>query len=136
MGVLSNETVNASVDALTALANLGFLRIYSGPIPEECDDPAGAGSVLAEFALPDPAFAAAVDGYAAMDCSPPLEDASAANSGVATWYRVFKADGTSPLWQGQVGATGSGKSVEVNTVNIQAGAVVTLTAFTVLQPKG
>jgi hypothetical protein len=48
---LSNAAVNAKADALAALANNGYLRIYSGSQPADADSAITSQVLLAEVAI-------------------------------------------------------------------------------------
>src|SRR3982751_4605129 len=98
---LSNEVANAQCDATTALAANGYTRIYDGSQPAISNTPVSTQVMLAELRLGSPAFGAAVNGVATANAITP--DSNAPATGTAAWFRVFKSDGTSPLWDGTVG---------------------------------
>lgn len=128
---LSNEGANAAADAVTALANSGKLRIYSGTKPANADASI-TGTLLAELTLNATAFGAASAGVATANAI--TADSSADASGTATHFRVWKSNGTSPLWDGTVGT--SGADLNLNSVAISAGAQVSVSSFTYTQSKG
>lgn len=121
---MSNAAVNAEADALAALANGGFILFYSGTKPATADTAVTDQVLLAELGLGDPAFGAAVDGV--ITANPITPDSSANASGTATWFRVVTSGGGS-LWDGTVGT--SGANINLNSVEISAGALVGLSAF-------
>jgi hypothetical protein len=128
----SNEAANTACDAMAALANSGFLRIYDGTKPATADTAVTSQVLLAELTMNATAFGAAVAGVATANAV--TQDASANNTGTATWFRVWKSNGTSPLWDGTVGI--SGTDLVLNSVAISSGAAVSITSFTVTEGKG
>ncbi|MFI6793662.1 hypothetical protein ACIBG4_40660 [Nonomuraea sp. NPDC050383] len=133
---------NASANAIAALVDggsgAGKLRIYSGSQPAT---PATAptGTLLAEFTLSDPAFAAAVAGAVGLDTTPALTVTGLAN-GAAGWFRLVdsaEAAGTGlGVLDGSVSATGGGGDLTMNTTTISTGVNVTINAGTVTMPSG
>lgn len=128
---LSNTAANAAVDAVTALANTGYLRIYDGSQPANANTAIGSQVLLAELRFNATAFAAAVAGVAAANAI--VDDSSANATGTATWFRVLKSDGTTVLFDGTVGT--SGANLNLASVAISSGQVISVTAFTYTQPE-
>lgn len=120
---------NAELDALAALANSGYLRIYTGAQPAT-PETAASGTLLAELRFGVTAFAAAADGAIAANAI--TADSSADNTGTAGWFRVLKSDGTTALWDGSVGTSGS--DLNLNSTAIQSGANVSISALTYTLP--
>lgn len=128
----SNAAANAAADAMAALCNGGYLRIYDGAQPANADTSVGSQVLLAELTFANPAFTAAVAGVATANAI--QSDLTANATGVASWFRVFKADGTSAVWDGSVGVAAA--DLVVNSVNFQAGARIDVTALTLTELKG
>ncbi len=96
---------NARLDAITTIAGAsGYLRIYSGTPAVDCAASIGASVLLAELVMNATAFAAAVAGV--LTANSIAQDASANASGTATWFRLWKSDGTTAVMQGTVGTSG------------------------------
>ena len=116
---------NSQLDAITTFAGAGAkLRIYGGV------QPATGGAVTTQlvndFTLGTP-FAPA---SASATLSPTLPSASTGSTaGTATWFRVYKADGTTQVIDGTVGTSGS--DMNLNTTTISVGVAVSVTAWTV-----
>lgn len=127
---MSYAAVNAENDALAALANSGKIRIYTTPRPANADT-AASGTLLAELTFGVTAFGASVDGVITANAITP--DSSADNGGTAAWFRVLKSDGTTALWDGEVGTATS--DLILNSVTIGAGAQVSITALTHTIPR-
>lgn len=127
----STECINLEADQLCALANNGYLRIYSGVQPTDPDTALSGNVLLAELRFGATAFGAAVAGVAAANAI--TKDSTADATGTAAFFRVFKSNGTTALWDGTVGT--SGADLNINTVSIQANAEVSVTAFTYTAQK-
>ncbi|GAA3172580.1 hypothetical protein [Nonomuraea roseoviolacea] len=131
---------NAAANAVAALVDggsaAGKLRIYTGSQPAT-PATAPSGTLLAEFTLSDPAFAAAVAGAVGLDTTPALTVAGLAN-GTAGWFRLLdstEAAGTGlGVLDGSVTATGGGGDLTMNTTTISIGVNVTVNAGTVTMP--
>lgn len=128
---MSEAAVNAEADALAALVDNGFLRIYDGTQPASPDVPVTTQVLLAELRLGIPAFAAASNGI--IVANPITSDISADASGTASWFRVFGADGTSPVWDGSVGLAGC--NLNLTSVDISAGDDVQVLSLVHTIPK-
>jgi hypothetical protein len=128
---LSNAGANAAADAVCALANTGYLRIYDGTQPANADVAVGAQVLLAELRFGATAFGAAANGVATANAI--TADASANATGTATWFRVLKSDGVTVLWDGSVGTATA--NLILNSVAITVGAAVSVSALTYTQSK-
>lgn len=129
---LTNLAVNTKVDALAALLNNGYLRIYDGTQPANADTAVSTQTLLAELRFNATAFGAGVAGVATANAF--TQDASANNTGTATWFRALKSDGTTVVFDGSVGTATA--NLILNSVAIQSGAEVEVTAFTLTEDKG
>lgn len=127
----ANDTVDAAVDAVSALLNNGYLRIYDGTQAADADTAVGAQVLLAELRFNATAFAAAVNGVAAANAF--TADASANATGTATWFRALASNGTTVVFDGSVGTATS--DLVLNSVAIQAGANVQVNSMSYTLPK-
>jgi hypothetical protein len=131
---------NAAADAVANLINggtgAGVLRIYTGSQPAT-PATAPSGTLLAEFTLSDPAFAAASGGSAALDVTPALTDDGLA-AGTAGWFRILdstEAAGSGlGVIDGSVTATGGGGDLTLNTTTISVGVSVEITSGSITMP--
>jgi hypothetical protein len=96
---VSNAAIGAALDALTALLNTGYLRIYSGTRPADADTALSGNTLLAELRFAATAFPAA----------------SAAATGTASFYRALKSDGTTVVADGGVSSGRTAVSVTAAT---------------------
>lgn len=131
---------NAAADAIVGVFSGGsgapVLRIYTGTQPAT-PATAPSGTLLAEFTLSDPAFAAASSGSAALDVTPALTDDGLA-AGTAGYFRICDsteaaATGLGVL-DGSVTATGGGGDLELNTTTISVGVSVEITSGSITMP--
>ena len=129
---LSNEAANAEANGAAALLNNGYLRIYNGSQPATADTALSGQTLLAELRFNATAFGAASAGVATANAF--TADSSANNSGTASWFRALKSDGTSPIFDGTVGTSGS--NLNLSSVSIVAGGAVQVTGFTFTASKG
>ncbi len=122
----SYEAANAAANAQTALLNGGVLRFYTGAQPANPDTAITTQTLLAELTIPNPAFAAAVNGVATANTI--TGDASANASGTAAWFRAFKTGGAVAVLDGTVGT--SLADCNLSTTAILAGQPVEVTSWT------
>jgi hypothetical protein len=127
----SNAAVNAKADAVSDLLDNGYLRIYDGSRPATADTAVGAQTLLAELrfnATAAPAASAGVLTFNALTA-----DSSANATGTASWFRALSSNGTTAVFDGEVGTSGS--DLNLATTSIVAAAEVSVTSFTYTQPK-
>jgi hypothetical protein len=116
---------NAQLDAITTFAGAGAkLRIYSGTQP--ATGGAITTQIVNDFTLGSP-FAPGASGAVLSPTLPSASTGSAAAT--ATWFRLFKADGTTQVIDGTVGT--SGTDMILNTTTISVGVAVSISAWTV-----
>lgn len=115
---------NAMLDEITtAIGASGLLRIYDGTRPATGGS---ATTLLAELALSATSAPAASGGVLTFNSI--TQDASANNSGTATWFRLTTSGGTAVV-DGNVGTSGS--DLNLTTTTITAGQPVSVTSFVI-----
>jgi hypothetical protein len=129
---LSNNVVNPQADALSDLADNGYLRIYDGTQPATADTAITTQTLLAELRFNTTAAPAASNGVLTFNAI--TQDSSANNTGTASWFRALKSDGSTVLFDGTVGVSGS--DLNIATTAIVAGAIVGVTSFVYTVSKG
>ena len=129
---LSNNVVNPQADALSDLADNGYLRIYDGTQPATADTAITTQVLLAELRFNATAAPAASNGVLTFNAI--TQDSSANNTGTASWFRALTSDGTTVLFDGAVGTSGS--DMNIATTSIVAGAIVGVTSFVYTVSKG
>ena len=125
---MADVTVNAQADAMATLLNNGYLRIYSGTQPATADTALSGNTLLAELRFNATAAPAASSGVLTFNAFTP--DSSADATGTASFFRAFKSDGTTVVFDGNVGTTGSTSCLEMATTTITAGVQISVTSFT------
>jgi hypothetical protein len=129
---MSVAAVNAEADALAALCNGGYLRIYDGLQPATADTVIAGQKLLAELRFGSPAFASAADGLITANAI--TKDSAADDTGTATWFRALGGDGTTVVFDDSVGTADAG--LILDSVSIAAGADVSVTLLTHRVTKG
>lgn len=125
---LSDEVVNAQADVLARLLDNGYLRLYTGAKPATANTALSGNTLLAELHFAATSAPAALAGVLTFNAL--TADSSADATGTATFFRAFKANGTSAVLDGTIGTTGSTSNLELNSVAITVGAAVSVTGFT------
>lgn len=135
----SDGTEIAAVAARTALLNNGTLCMFTGSQPADANTAISGQTKLCTLTFGATAFAAGTASGSAPSrvvtaaANSIASDTNAANTGTATWFRCYKSDGTTVVFDGSVGTTGC--DVNLNTTSIVAAATVALTSFTITQPE-
>lgn len=120
---LSDATVNAQANALAALCNGGFIKIYDGTQPASADSALSGNTLGVTLTFGATAFGAANSG---------VITANAITTGVAvagitpTFARIFKSDGTTVVMDVSAGASGANMTIGAFT----AGTTVSVSSFT------
>ncbi|MGX1196388.1 hypothetical protein [Parvibaculum sp. MBR-TMA-1.3b-4.2] len=126
---LSVAARNARNDALVAAIGGGaLLNFYSGARPASLADPI-TGDLLATLTCGDP-FAPASSG-GVITPNAVTEDPSADADGVCTHYRLFKADGVTPLMDGDVTEEDGGGDIEMKTTTFTIGNLILMSSWTI-----
>lgn len=128
---ITNAAASVAADAVLALVNTGYLRLYDAPQPATADTAISTQTLLAELRFGASAFAAASNGAA--NANAITSDPSANATGDAAWFRALKSDGTTVVFDGTVGT--SGADLNLGTVSIVAGSVVSVTSLIYTQSK-
>lgn len=121
---------DAMVDAIDSGAGTAVLQLRTGSAPAATTD-AAAGTLLASFNLPNPAFGASSSGVATANT---ISGTTGAAAGTVGHYRVVNRGGTC-VWQSNSVGT-SGTALVLNTTTISSGVDVTISSWTVTQPAG
>ena len=133
---ISNAAATDEATAFASDLDNGYLRIYDSTggtgQPATVDTAIGSQVLLAEPRFAATAETSVTDGVVTF--AGLTADSSANASGTATWFRAFKNDGTTAIWDGSVGT--SGATLNLNSVAISAGAEVAVTALTYTRNKG
>lgn len=127
-----DATIKAGVDAEAALLNSGTLQIYSGGQPAL--NGALTGTLLVTLTFGVTAFASSTASAGTVTATAnSITNGTAANTGTAGYFALVKSDTTTVVMTGSVGT--SGADLNLSTLSIVAGAVVTCTSFTITQAQ-
>lgn len=124
----SSATIDVQTDAVCALLNGGYLRLYEGSQPTDADVPAD-GTLLVELRFSDPAFGPSNDGVALANDIPTV---TASTTGTAQWLRTLDSSGQA-VFDGDVAT--SGAVLNLDHTLIQEGANVIIADFSYSSPK-
>lgn len=124
-------TRNAALNAISALANGGLLKIYDGAQPATPETAITTQTLLSTLTLNATAFGAAAAGVITANAI--TQDSNIAGTGTATWYRLYKSDGVTVLWDGSVGLATA--DLILNAVALAAGAILQCSSFTYTLPQ-
>lgn len=119
---------NAAANAIGTLCDNGYVRIYTGAQPATPDSVA-TGTLLAELRFAATAFGASVAGVITAAA---IATVAAAATGTAGYVRALKSDGTTAVFDGDVGT--SAAALILNSTAIQSGATVQIASLTYTQP--
>lgn len=130
--------LESELNTYDALLNGGKLEVFSGTQPTDANTAIGAQVLLVTITFGATAFASAT----ASGTAPSRVVSAAANamtsgnavaSGTAAWFRCFKSDGTTVMFDGSVGT--SGCDLNLSSVSITSGQPVSISSFTITQPE-
>ena len=126
-------TRNDMLDELTArVGTSGLLRIYNGTRPANVGTAITSQTLLVALTTNASAFAPAASG--GILTASAISNGTAAATGTASWFRLFKSDGTTAIMDGDVST--SGADLNLNNTSIATGQTVSVTAFTVTDGNG
>lgn len=127
---------NARLDAWeTAIGVTPFLRIYSGTPPASVAAALSGNTLLVEYHLASDWAANAATGQKTFNGLPLATTAVGGAAGtLATFYRIYAADGTTCHEQGTITTTGGGGDMTVDNASIATGQNVQVLSFTKIEP--
>ena len=99
-----DNMMNAITTAVDGGAGAGYIEVRSGTQPADADTTA-TGTVLVEFTLVDPSFAASSNGVITLDADPDIS-ATASATGTASWARCYNSSDVA-IFDGSVGTSGT-----------------------------
>lgn len=115
---------NQAQQIIDDIGNGALLRIYTGTRPADANTAIGSQVMLVELTGASP-FGTATNGQLNATA---FANAFAVASGVATFFRLFKSDGTTAILDGDVGLnTGD---MALDNTNIATGQEITFNGFT------
>jgi glutamate synthase domain-containing protein 3 len=121
---ISDTAANAEANALAPLMNSGTIVILSGAQPANANTALAGNTVLATLTFSATAFGGAVAGVITANA---ITSGVAANTGTATFARIYESNGSTVVMDITVGTSGSG--LNLATTSIVAGATVSCSSF-------
>ena len=118
-------------DAVDAGAGAGTIKIYDGTQPADASVAITTEVLLATLTFSDPSKSTLTGGVLTFDTI--TDDTSADATSTATWARIEDSN-SSTVFDCDVGVTGSGASIEFNTVSFVATKNISMTSFTLTIP--
>ena len=130
---LSTLAANAACAAIADLLDGGYACIYDGPRPSTGDAAIPrTATLLAKLQFARPAFMPPVEGAATANAVVPDRDAQA--EGKPKWFRLYRADGTTPVYDGDI-TTNQDGAMTVRASIIGQHTEVTLDICVLRMPK-
>jgi hypothetical protein len=134
----ADATTEAAINALTALCNSGFIEVYSGTQPTDANTAIGSQVLLATLDLSATAFGTATASGSAGSrvvtaAANSITSGNAVATGTAAWFRCYKSNGTSVVFDGSVGT--SGADLNLSSTSIVSGEPVSITSFSVSESE-
>lgn len=128
---LSNSSASVASASVCTLANSGFLDIYNGTKPLTADTAITTQVKLAGLTFAATACSGTVNGVSTFNAIG--SDASADATGTPTWFRAYRADHVTVVFDGSVCNSGCDINLSAPTINV--GNVVTVNSFTFTASK-
>lgn len=110
---LTNLAVNSQADVLARLLDGGFVDVMDGKQPDTGDDPITNQNVLVTMRFGSPAFLEAVGGTIAANA---LLPGIALTQGDPTWFRAYRADHKTVVFDGSAGRSNANMLLPVKTL--------------------
>ncbi len=129
---LSDTAANAEANAVAALCNTGYIKIYTTPQPANANTAVSSQTLLSTLRFGATAFGGAVAGVCTALAI--TQDSDAAVTGTAVWFRVFESDNATVVFDGSVGV--GTFDLNMATVSIVQHAIVTISSFTFTASEG
>lgn len=124
----SNATRHSQNEGLIAFAGTGAIfSLYTGTQPANANTAVTSQVLLVSMVIAG-VFGTDVNGTLTLGA---VTAGTAANSGTASWFRIFKSDNTTVVMDGSVGLTGA--DLNLNSVNIVALQTVGITSGTIIR---
>ena len=129
----ANATRDAMLDAITtAIGASGLIEIYTGTKPSTPDTAIGAQVKLGTLTWNATVAPAASTTAHVWTANAITQDTSADATGTAAWARIWKANGTTAVFDCDVAT--SGGVINLNTLSIVTGGPIQITSFTITLP--
>lgn len=126
----SDASVEAAINALTALLNSGYLEIYTGTQPAE--NASLTGTKLAKLTFASTAFGSATATAGVVTATAgAIGSATALATGTAGYFALMKSDDTTVVMTGSVGTTSA--DLNLSSLSVTSGVNVSCSGFTITE---
>ena len=122
---LTNLAVNTEADAFAPLLNNGWIDCYGGFQPANGELAVSTQQLLVQFRFAATAFGAAVNGVLTANA---IAAAMTLAAGDLVWFRAYKADHVTAVYDGSIGIIEA--NMVVSSVRVYASAQVQVATFT------
>lgn len=127
-----DATVEAALNAVAAMLNSGFIKIYTGSQPAL--DGSLTGTLLATMTFGATAFGSASASAGTVTAAAnSITSGTAGNTGTAGYHALVKSDGVTVVATGSVGT--SGADLNMNTLSVTSGNTVSCSSYTLSEPQ-
>ena len=126
-----NATAIASVNAVTALLNSGYIKIYSGSPP--AINGAVTGTLLASLQFSATAFPTAVATGSGATATANAISSGTAAAGTAGYFVLVKSDNSTVVMSGSVGTSGSFDLLISPSLTLTLSATVSCSQFLITE---
>ena len=121
-------TRSAQADLLARNLDGGYVKIYAGTPPADVDTALSGNTLLGTLGINATSAPAASSGTLTFNAI--TDDTSADATGIATFYRTYRTDGTTAETQGSVGT--SGTSMVLADTSIITGGTISITSVSLM----
>lgn len=132
---VATAAANAMLDALVTKMGAGggaaTLKLYSGAQPANADAALSGNTLLGTLTFSAPAAPSAAS--KTITFSTITQDSSADATGTAAWARIADSAGAT-VFDCDVGQSGDGATITLNTSAIASGGPLSITSFTITFP--
>ena len=127
-----DATVVTGMNAVTALLNSGYIKIYTGTQPSL--DGSVTGTLLVSLSFSSTAFGSAGASAGTVTATAnTITAGTAGNTGTAVYFALVKSDNSTVAATGSVGTAGA--DLILSSTSITSGAVVSCSSFTITQAQ-
>jgi hypothetical protein len=123
----SVHRTSVATSLITDVGTSGQLKLYTGTRPTTVDTALSGNTLLATLTCNATAFGAASTGVMTAGA---IGSATAVATGTATFFRLFKSDGTTAVIDGDVAASGSDLNL-AGGPGITSGQTVSVSSFVI-----
>lgn len=134
----SDEAAAAQGAAVGALCNSGTIKVYDGTKPADANTAVTTQTLLGTFTFASTAFgtftaSGTAPSRVSTGAAASISDITAAASGTASWFRAFKSNGTSIVFDGTVGV--SGCDLNLTDISITSGEAMSISSLSLSVPE-